>query len=102
MYDERDKKFYYFTQPYSCGKSGTDGKVWILQEWIDEFHLDDYLDDVAAWNKLVNQKKKGVSASYDSITFLACPKRAENIKKREKPAGFSLKNHFGRHLADQK
>ena len=53
MYDERDKKFYYFNQPYSCGKSGESGRVWTLQEWIDEFHLEDYLDDVAAWNKLV-------------------------------------------------
>ena len=26
MYDERDKKFYYFNQPYSCGKSGESGK----------------------------------------------------------------------------
>ena len=40
-------------QAFKPTKSGESGRVWTLQEWIDEFHLEDYLDDVAAWNKLV-------------------------------------------------
>lgn len=46
-----DGKEHYFTQPNACGEDG--GKVWTLQEWLDEFHIEDNIEDVKVWTKFL-------------------------------------------------
>ena len=50
-FDVTDSKPYYFTQSNACGEEN--GKLWTLQEWLDEFHIEDNIEDVEVWTKFL-------------------------------------------------
>lgn len=52
--DLRDGSFHYFANPRSCQTGKTDGRVWTLQEWLDEFHICESEKLTGAWNRLVS------------------------------------------------
>lgn len=51
--DLRDGSFHYFLNPRSCQAGARDGRVWTLQEWLDEFNIHESEVLTAAWNRLV-------------------------------------------------
>lgn len=51
--DLRNNSFHYFVNPRSCQTGKTDGKVWTLQEWLDEFNICESEKMTAAWNRLI-------------------------------------------------
>ena len=51
--DLSDNSFHYFVNPGSCQTGKSDGKVWTLQEWLDEFNICESEKLTAAWNRLI-------------------------------------------------
>lgn len=51
--DLRDDSFHYFVNPRSCQTGKKDGRVWTLQEWLDEFNICESEKLTAAWNRLI-------------------------------------------------
>lgn len=54
FYDSRDGKFHYFFNQKSCQPGSKDGKVWTLQEWLDNFSIRETEDMTKSWNRLVS------------------------------------------------
>jgi len=52
-FDVRDQTFHYFVNPHTCQTGKETGKVWTLQEWLDEFHLRETEGMTAIWYKLL-------------------------------------------------
>lgn len=53
FYDLRDNTFHYFLNPRTCQMSRKDGKQWTLQEWLDEFKINETERMTQAWNRLI-------------------------------------------------
>lgn len=51
--DLRDGSFHYFVNPMSCQYGRADGKVWTLQEWLNEFNICETEKLTSAWNRLI-------------------------------------------------
>lgn len=51
MYDARNQQIQYFLQPNACGVGNANGRVWTLQEWLEEFDIANIEEDSMAWNK---------------------------------------------------
>jgi len=51
--DLRDGSFHYFVNPRSCQPNKSDGKVWTLQEWLDEFNICETEKLTGAWNRFI-------------------------------------------------
>ena len=52
-YSSQDKRFHYFVNPVSCQPGRKDGRSWTLQEWLDEFKIEDGEDQARAWDRLI-------------------------------------------------
>ena len=52
--DTQDTSFRYFMNPKSCYTAMSNGKVWTLEEWLDEFHIRETESMTSAWQKLVS------------------------------------------------
>jgi len=53
FYNFQDKEFHYFMNPNTCQTGKTDGKIWTLQEWLDEFKIEETEYMTEAWNRLI-------------------------------------------------
>ena len=53
FYDFRDNSFHYFVNPVTCQPNRKDGKIWTLQEWLDEFKIEETEKMTQAWNRLI-------------------------------------------------
>lgn len=51
-FDIRDNTYHYFLNDLSCNGGTRSGKEWTLQEWLDEFHIEESEEMSAAWHKL--------------------------------------------------
>ena len=52
-YDIRDKQFHYFTVPENqCAGTKADHE-WMLDDWINHFHLEENIEESTAWNRLM-------------------------------------------------
>lgn len=51
--DLRDGGFHYFINSGSCQSGESDGKMWTLQEWLDEFNIFETEKLTEAWNRLI-------------------------------------------------
>lgn len=51
--DLRDGSLHYFMNPRSCQTGKSDGKVWTLQEWLNEFNICETEKLTVAWNRLI-------------------------------------------------
>ena len=65
LYDISEKKLQYFFNPKSCGAGSNNGKLWKLQEWIDEFHLEETAPMTEAWMSLFI----GISSQTHKMTL---------------------------------
>lgn len=52
-FDTKEKRFHYFFNERSCAKGYDKGQVWTLQQWKDEFHLDETEDMASVWSRLM-------------------------------------------------
>lgn len=51
-YDVRDKQFHYFKEPGNQCVGTKAGHEWRLDDWINNFHLEENIEESAAWNRL--------------------------------------------------
>jgi len=52
-HDSRDGRFHYFMNTESCQLGEKNGKVWTLQEWLDEFNICETEKLTGAWVRLI-------------------------------------------------
>lgn len=52
-FDTSENQFHYFYNERSCKEGADNGKVWTLQQWKNEFHLDETENMSAAWSRLM-------------------------------------------------
>lgn len=52
-YSSEDERFHYFVNPVSCQPNREDGRLWTLQEWLDEFRIEESESLTQAWNRLI-------------------------------------------------
>lgn len=79
FYSSEDKQFHYFKNPMSCQPSLKDGKSWTLQEWLDEFRIEESENLTQAWNRLIGglsmvthkMKKEKISGRFLDLLLLA-------------------------------
>lgn len=57
---------YYVTQPDTCGEE--DGKEWTLQEWLDEFNIDNIQEETNAWTKIIMGLQNFTSNKRNKLT----------------------------------
>ena len=57
MYNAMTREINYFRQAYDCqtkqSGSGSGGKTWTLQEWLDAFHIPDLDKASMVWNRML-------------------------------------------------
>ena len=53
FYDSRSNEFHYFMNPRTCQTGKSDGRTWALQEWLDEFKIEETEEMTQAWNRLI-------------------------------------------------
>lgn len=53
FYDFQDDSFHYFVNPVTCQPNRKDGKSWTLQEWLDEFKIEETEKMTRVWNRLI-------------------------------------------------
>ena len=53
FYDFRDNKFHYFMNKLGCPNCRESDRMWTLQEWLNEFRIEEYEPLTEAWNKLI-------------------------------------------------
>lgn len=53
FFDLRDNSFHYFLGQSTCGGTEVVDKEWTLQEWLDEFKIEETEAMTEAWNRLI-------------------------------------------------
>lgn len=53
MYNAITHEIQYFKNTHSCQTGSAQGKVWTLQEWLDEFNLTELNEASMVWNRLL-------------------------------------------------
>ena len=52
-FDAHDNSYHYFMNEHLCGNGTKAGRTWTLQEWLDEFHIEESINMTAVWHKLL-------------------------------------------------
>ena len=52
-YNVRKKEYHYFLNPNTCSKGCKGGRIWTLDEWLKEYHIEKNDQMGFAWNKMV-------------------------------------------------
>lgn len=76
LYNPKDNSFHYFINGQTCQTPGS-GKMWTLQEWLDNFHIKESERLTVAWDKLlmglaeamVNIKRENISRELIDFLF---------------------------------
>lgn len=53
FYSSEDNRFHYFKNTISCQPERKDGRSWTLQEWLDEFRIEESEKLTEAWDRLI-------------------------------------------------